>query len=79
MSTNETTKCHFCPTMIGGTRIINGPHWTGTAYIRVDLCSECYTAGKLQSAPRRPRQPRKPKTYVATDWNMLVAFNQRKK
>jgi predicted CxxxxCH...CXXCH cytochrome family protein len=79
MAKSETIKCHFCPTMIGGAGTINGPHWTGTEYIRVDLCNGCHAAGKLKSAPRRNRQPRETPVYAATDWNMLMAFHQRKR
>jgi hypothetical protein len=70
-------QCHFCPAALHGAGTINGAHWTGTEYVRVDLCSECFAAGKLASAPRRPRQPRRAPVYAATDWNMLVAFSKR--
>jgi len=66
--------CHFCPT--SEPRMINGCHWTDTEYIRVDVCDDCYTAGRLASAPRKPRQRRTTRPIPATDWNMLVAFTQ---
>lgn len=73
-------KCYFCDCVLGtlsdgDIAAANGNHWTGTEYIRVDLCVKCLSLNKLQTAPRRKRQPRT--TVIATDWNMLVAFNKK--
>lgn len=73
---NTAKKCHFCPATLD--REFNGAHWTGTEYIRVDLCEACYDAGRLASAPRRKRRARVAPVYAATDWNMLVAFSRRR-
>ena len=76
------TTCYFCEreqtlTNSAGTTystLINESHWTGTEYIRVDHCGDC----KVSSHPRKPRSKRQPRQIAATDWNMLVAFSQRK-
>jgi hypothetical protein len=65
--------CHFCTSPNAR---INGCHWTGAEYIRVDVCDSCYDAGKLVTAPRRPRRPRAT-TVPATDWDQLVAFTRK--
>ncbi len=78
-----SSTCHFCAREIGHAVVratgdldrctINGPHWTGTEYVRVDMCGGCQAARKPAQAPRKPRQRREPAVY-AGDWNMLVAF-----
>jgi len=70
--------CHFCATELPIFGYVNGNHWTGTEYVRVDLCSDCYSAGQLAKAPRRPRKPRAT-VAPATDWNYLVAFSNGRK
>lgn len=75
----STQSCFFCDRPLGTTVdgdacLVNGNHWTGSEWIRVDLCMGCYSAGRLA---KRPRQPRPQPVYAATDWNMLVSFNQR--
>jgi hypothetical protein len=67
------TECHFCKAK--GPRI-NGNHWAGSAYIRVDICDSCYDDKRLASAPRRARKPRSPRQIPASDWNMLVAMQR---
>jgi hypothetical protein len=80
MTTTTASTCYFCSGDLPRIGTINGCHWTGTEYVRVDLCSDCYGAGRLASAPRRPRQRRTaPAAVPATDWNMLVAFTQGRK
>jgi hypothetical protein len=75
-TTATTATCHFCTT---GARI-NGCHWTGTEYVRVDVCDACYDAGRLAKHPRKPRQARQarrqPVINMASDWNMLVALTK---
>lgn len=81
MSTITTaTACHFCTRALGLLRdgdaaAVNGCHWTGTEYVRVDLCAGCFDGGKLATAPRKPRQRRARATVPASDWNMLAAFS----
>jgi hypothetical protein len=79
--THLDRKCHFCgetPTLTGddgktvSCRLINGPHYTGAEYTRVDYCPDC--AGGIARAPRRPRGPRRPAAVRASDWNQLVVF-----
>lgn len=77
-------KCHFCPRTLGTLRdgdaaTVNACHWTGTEYVRVDICAGCYQAGKVAKAPRKPRKSRAKTSVPATDWNMLVAFSQGSK
>jgi hypothetical protein len=53
----EATKtCHFCSASYD--RGINTPHWTGTEYVRIMVCSSDTCRGLIASAPRKPRQPR---------------------
>ena len=66
-------RCHFCPAEDAR---INGCHWTGTEYIRVEVCDPCYDSGSLASAPKRPRRKRTAQPLPATDWNYLVAFTK---
>jgi hypothetical protein len=73
--------CHFCTRTLGTLRdgdaaLVNGCHWTGAEYARVDLCAGCFDAGKLATAPRRPRRPRTT-AVPTTDWNQLVAFTRK--
>lgn len=75
-------KCYFCSTELGtlsdgNNAHANGAHWTGTEYVRVDLCLGCMNRGNLESAPRRKHQPRT--KVAATDWNMLVAFQGKRR
>lgn len=75
-------QCYFCDSSLGTLADgdachVNGPHWTGSEYIRVDLCGGCHSTGHPASAPRKPRRKRTQPAYAATDWNMLVAFSQR--
>lgn len=49
--------CHFCG--ISGARM-NGPHWTGTEYVRVDFHVDC--GDQIVKAPKAPRQPRRKRT-----------------
>jgi hypothetical protein len=73
--------CYFCPTpLVDGAPFnwINGNHWTGTEYVRIDACFGCFEAGRLARAPRKPRRPRPPRQVnMGSDWNMLVAFSQK--
>ncbi len=68
--------CEFCSK--SHPMMIEGPHWTGSEYVRVPVCNDCHAEGKLASAPRTPRK-RRARVVVATDWNMLAAFSQKPK
>ena len=61
------TICHFCPEP----GKINAPHWTGTEYIRVDVCDN--DRDELARPPRKPRQPR-PEPQLAGEWAMVVSM-----
>jgi hypothetical protein len=78
MTTTET-KCYFC-----GARgnfydadrrwhgFLSGNHWTGTEYVRVDVCDA--HASSLAKAPRKPRQKRQPQPLYG-DMAWLAAIN----
>ena len=69
----ETTKtCTFCQTSYD--RGINANHWTGTEYVRVDVCCEPACRKALKSAPRRPRTPKSPRPLYG-DYAMLARIN----
>jgi hypothetical protein len=60
------TTCYFCPATNAP---VNGAHWTGTEYARVNACTE--HSGSFERAPRRPvvRQP------IAFDGGGLIALH----
>lgn len=74
--TTDVSACHFCQAQLPSFGYINGCHWTGTEYVRVDACTDCHSAKRMAKAPRKPRRPRQAPQYAATDWNMLVAFTK---
>lgn len=69
---SATSACHFCAAEFE--RGINANHWTGTEYVRVDVCSEPACRALLASAPRRPRTPRAPRPLYG-DYAMLARLN----
>lgn len=60
--------CSFCQST---GRLLNAPHWTGTEYVRIDVCTD-----HRDDIARRPRNPRKPKPQpqLAGDWAMFGMF-----
>ena len=72
--------CHFCHQDYE--RGINASHWTGTEYIRVNVCSTASCRKAIASAPRRPRRPRQAQPlYGDVAWvalaNGLDIYGQR--
>lgn len=69
-----TTKpCYFCLTP--GAKM-SAPHWTGTEYVRVDLCQTGDCREQLASAPRRPRRMPQPVILDGGGWGNIVGLNR---
>jgi hypothetical protein len=66
--------CHFC--QAPGARL-NGNHWTGTEYVRVNICdADACQAAWTPRRPRRAPRPRQPVILDAGGWAMVPALNR---
>jgi hypothetical protein len=50
----------------------NGNEWTGTEWLRMSICGECWHGVGFTQKPRRPRQRRQ--QYAYGDYGQMVAF-----
>lgn len=55
---------------------MNANHWTGTEWVRVDVCEATACRDQLASRPRRPRRPRQPVILDAGGWAMVPSLNR---
>jgi hypothetical protein len=67
-----TTTCHKCQN--GYERGVNGNEWTGTEWVRVNLCLDCYHAVGFTQKPRQPRRPRQARALYG-DYAQLAMLN----
>lgn len=63
---NMTKTCYFCKSE--ESKSINAAHWTGTEYVRVDVCADEACRDQIASAPRRPRRQRQPVIVDGGGW-----------
>jgi len=72
--TTTTKTCHFCGTHEDVR--LNACHWTGTEYVRVDVCMSHECRGQVADRPRQPRRKRQPVILDAGGWAMIPSLNR---
>lgn len=70
----EPTACYFCQNEYA--RNMNASHWTGTEYIRVDVCKDADCRSLPASAPRKPRVKREAPMTDVGGWAAIEGLNR---
>lgn len=56
------TACDFCGAEQD--HMLSSPHWTGTEYVRANVCRSSGCRGQLADAPRKPRRKRETRGLI---------------
>ncbi len=77
MSTPAAT-CHFCQARLGRFAL-NTAHWTGTHFMRVDVCDAPTCRGQVARRPAAPRRARRQAVQVGdvAGWSAAAQLGRK--